>query len=118
MSKSVSEATARVVEEFKASSEMKDLNIVFGQKAFIKGFELCEGRMAQKFSELDLSFLKEEPDEEAGPSSTAANPSPAEPTPSPSEPTTKVCKPAQEPKAVESTPTSSAATPPKVEDLE
>ena len=30
MSKSISEVTARAMEEFKASSKMKDLNIAFG----------------------------------------------------------------------------------------
>ncbi|EHA8588519.1 hypothetical protein COCNU_scaffold005620G000010 [Cocos nucifera] len=30
ISKSISKATARTMEEFKASSEMKDLNIAFG----------------------------------------------------------------------------------------
>ena len=37
----VSEARTLAVEEFKASAEMRDLNIWFGQEAFIKGFELC-----------------------------------------------------------------------------
>ncbi|EHA8589317.1 hypothetical protein COCNU_scaffold009135G000010 [Cocos nucifera] len=77
MSKSISKATVRAMEEFMASSKM-DLNIAFDQKAFIKDFELYEGRVAQRFPELDLSFLEEELDEEAGPSGAAANPSPAE----------------------------------------
>ncbi|EHA8586894.1 hypothetical protein COCNU_scaffold001126G000040 [Cocos nucifera] len=76
MLKFVLEKAARAMEEFKASSEMKDLNITFGQKAFIKDFKLYEGRVAQKFFELDLSFLKEELDEEVGLSGAAANPSP------------------------------------------
>ncbi|KAG1327776.1 hypothetical protein COCNU_01G017100 [Cocos nucifera] len=64
------------MEEFKTSSEMKDLNITFSQKAFNKDFELYEGRIAQRFLELDLDFLEEEEtDEEAGPSSTGADPS-------------------------------------------
>ncbi|EHA8588638.1 hypothetical protein COCNU_scaffold006084G000010 [Cocos nucifera] len=44
--KSVLKVAAQAMEEFKASSKMKDLNIAFDQKAFIKGFELCEGRVA------------------------------------------------------------------------
>ena len=43
MSKSISEVVAQAMEEFKTSSEMKDLNIAFSQKAFIKDFELYEG---------------------------------------------------------------------------
>ena len=67
----VSEARALAVEEFKASAEMRDLNIQFGQEAFIKGFELCQEKVARKFSELDLSFLGEESEDEADPSSAA-----------------------------------------------
>ena len=55
----VSEAGARAVEEFKASSEMEDLQVQFGQDAFIKGFELCEEKVAEKYPELDLDFLDE-----------------------------------------------------------
>ncbi|EHA8589390.1 hypothetical protein COCNU_scaffold009588G000010 [Cocos nucifera] len=43
--------------------------------AFINNFKLCEGRVVQKFLELDLSFLEEEPDEETGSSSATTNPS-------------------------------------------
>ncbi|EHA8587229.1 hypothetical protein COCNU_scaffold001668G000010 [Cocos nucifera] len=81
------------MEEFKASSKMKDLNITFGQKAFIKGFKLYEGRMAQKFPELDLNFLEEEPDEEAGLSGAVADPSPIEVVFESSMPTVEVFEP-------------------------
>ena len=64
----VSEARALAVEEFKTSAEMRDLNVQFGQEAFIKGFELCQEKVAKKFSELDLSFLGEESEGEVGPS--------------------------------------------------
>ncbi|KAG1338313.1 hypothetical protein COCNU_04G006190 [Cocos nucifera] len=74
MLKSILEAAARAM-EFKASSKMKDLNIAFSHKVFIKSFKLYEGRVALRFLELDLSFLEEEPDEEAGPSDAAADPS-------------------------------------------
>ncbi|XP_073104026.1 uncharacterized protein [Elaeis guineensis] len=47
---------------------MRDMNVQFGQEAFIKGFELCQEKVARKFSELDLSFLGEESEDEAGPS--------------------------------------------------
>ena len=60
-----------MVEEFKASAEMRDLNVKFGQEAFIKGFELCQEKVVRKFSELDLSFLGEASEDEAGPSPTA-----------------------------------------------
>ena len=56
----VSEARVLAVEEFKASTEMRDLNVQFGQEAFTKGFELCQEKVARKFFELDLSFLGEE----------------------------------------------------------
>ncbi|EHA8587252.1 hypothetical protein COCNU_scaffold001707G000010 [Cocos nucifera] len=63
-------------------------------EAFIKGFELYEGRVAWRFPELDLNFLKEEPNEEAGPSGAAADSSPTEVVPNSSEPTVEVPKPA------------------------
>ncbi|EHA8587749.1 hypothetical protein COCNU_scaffold003121G000010 [Cocos nucifera] len=93
MSKSISEVAARAMEEFKASFKMKDLNIAFSQKAFIKGFELYEGNVAQKFSELDLSFLEEELDKEMGPSNATADPSPAKVVFESSEPTAEVLEP-------------------------
>lgn len=126
MVKSISEAAAQAVEEFNASSEMKDLNIAFSQKAFIKGFELCEGMVARRFSELDLGFLEgeEETGEEAEPSSAAANPSFAEPVvevpelATESTETARGADPAAEaPEPAESAPTSSAAAPSEVEDL-
>ena len=64
----VSEARAQAVEEFKTSSEMRNLNIKFGQAAFIKGFELCQEKVVEKFFELDLNFLDEVSDDEVGPS--------------------------------------------------
>ena len=81
----VSEARALAVEEFKASVEMRDLNVQFGQEAFTKGFELCQEKVASKFSELDLGFL-EESEDEAGPSSAAtavAPPTSGSPPPAP-----------------------------------
>ena len=79
----VSEARALAVEEFKASAEMRDLNVQFGQEAFTKGFELCQEKVAIKYPELDLGFL-EESEDEAGPSSAAtvvAPPAPSSPPP-------------------------------------
>ncbi|KAG1365046.1 hypothetical protein COCNU_12G000460 [Cocos nucifera] len=106
--KSIPEAAARAVEEFKTFLEMKDLNIAFSRKAFIKGFKLCEGRVARRFPELDLGFLgeEEEASEEVGPSNTRADLYSVEPIVGASEP-------AQGPEAVESTLASSAAAPPK-----
>ena len=81
----VSEARALAVEEFKASAEMRDLNVQFGQEAFTKGFELCQEKVASKFPELDLGFL-EESEDEAGPSSATtavAPPAPSSPPPAP-----------------------------------
>ena len=68
----VSEARALAVEEFKASAEMRDLKVQFGQKVFIKGFELCQEKVASKFSELDLSFLDKASEDKVRPSPTAA----------------------------------------------
>ncbi|EHA8588084.1 hypothetical protein COCNU_scaffold004067G000020 [Cocos nucifera] len=131
MSKYTLDTAAQAMEEFKASSEIKDLNIAFDQESFIKGFELCEGRVAWRFPELDLNFLKEESDEEAGPSGAAADSSPAKVVPDSSEPVVEVPKPVQEPTVatkapVESAPefmaaprvlSSPAASSPKVEGL-
>ena len=64
------------MEEFKASSEMEDLKIQFGQDAFIKGFELCQEKVAGRFFELDLGFLNEASDDEARPSEVASGPPP------------------------------------------
>ena len=87
----VSEARALAVEEFKASAEMRDLNVKFGQEAFIKGFELCQEKVVKKFPELDLSFLGEASEDEAGPSPTAtATAAPLPGTPSSPTPTSEV----------------------------
>ena len=67
----ISEARVQAV-GFKASAEMRDLNVKFGQDAFIKGFKLCQEKVVKKFFELDLSFLDEASEDEAGPSPTAA----------------------------------------------
>ena len=87
----VSEARVLAVEEFKASAEMRDLNVKFGQEAFIKGFELCQEKVVKKFLELDLSFLDEASEDEAGPSSTAtATAAPLPRTPSSPTPISEV----------------------------
>nr|XP_029117889.1 uncharacterized protein LOC114913355 [Elaeis guineensis] len=67
----VSEARVQAV-EFKISVEMRDLNVKFGQAAFIRGFELCKEKMVKKFPELDLSFLDEASEDGAGPLEAAA----------------------------------------------
>ncbi|EHA8587464.1 hypothetical protein COCNU_scaffold002268G000010 [Cocos nucifera] len=59
MAKSVLEAMTWAIEEFKASFKMRNLNVKFGQEAFIKDFKHYEDRMARRFSKLDLSLLKE-----------------------------------------------------------
>ena len=66
------------MEEFKNSSEMEDLQVQFGQDAFIMGFELYQEKVAEKFSELDLGFLDEASDDEARPSKVTAGPTPVE----------------------------------------
>ncbi|EHA8588563.1 hypothetical protein COCNU_scaffold005799G000010 [Cocos nucifera] len=92
---------------------MKGLNISFSQEVFIKGFELFEGRVAWRFSKLDLSFLEEEEaGDEAGLSSIEANLSLAMLATEVPEPTLEVPEPA------ESIPTSPAIVPPEVVDLE
>ena len=62
------------MEEFKASSEMEDLQIQFGQDAFIKGFKLCQEKVVEKFFELDLGFLDDASDDEAGSSEAVVDP--------------------------------------------
>ena len=75
----IAKAKVQAVEEFKVSFEMKDLNVKFSQEAFIKGFKLCKGRIANKFLELNLSFLVEGVlDEEVGPPAAATNLPPIE----------------------------------------
>ena len=85
------EARVLAVEEFKASAEMRDPNVKFIQEAFIKGFELCQEKVVKKFPELDLSFLDEASEDEAGPSPTAAATiAPLPRTPSSPTPTSEV----------------------------
>ena len=87
----ISEARVLAVEEFKASAEMRDLNVKFVQEAFIKGFELCQEKVVKKFSELDLSFLDEASEDEAGHSLTATvTAAPLPRTPSSPTPTSEV----------------------------
>ena len=87
----VLEARVLAVEEFKTSTEMRDLNVQFGQEAFIKGFELCQEKVARKFLELDLSFLGEESEDEVGPSpATTAIAAPFLGTPSSPTPASEV----------------------------
>ncbi|KAG1330958.1 hypothetical protein COCNU_02G009260 [Cocos nucifera] len=77
----ISEAMAQGIEEFMVFLEMRDLNIKFDQEAFNKSFEVCENRMASKFSKLDLNFPYEgAPKNEMEPSIDAADPPPIEPT--------------------------------------
>ncbi|KAG1330982.1 hypothetical protein COCNU_02G009500 [Cocos nucifera] len=93
MVKSISKVMTRAMEEFKASSKMRNLNVEFGQQAFIKNFELYEGRVTRRFFELDLNFLKEEEDTEAEPSDAAVDPSSIELASGPSEPIAEAPEP-------------------------
>ncbi|EHA8588573.1 hypothetical protein COCNU_scaffold005839G000010 [Cocos nucifera] len=99
MAKSFLKMMIQAMEEFKASSKMRNLNVEFGQQAFIKGFELCEGQVARKFLELDLSFLKEEQtvDGEAKPSTAVVDPSLIGAIVEPSEPCTEELGPSEPP---------------------
>ena len=68
------EVKVQAIEEFKASSEMKNKKIEFALLSFIKRFELCQKNVTDKFFELDLSFLDEGAfDDEAGPSTIVAD---------------------------------------------
>ena len=63
-----------MIEEFKISSKMRDLNIKFNQEVFNKGFELYEDRVVSKFSKLDLGFFYEgDPKDEVEPSIIAVD---------------------------------------------
>ena len=111
-SRQISEAKIQVVEEFKISSKMMDLNISFSQEAFQKGYELYEDQVAGKFSELDLGFLYGDiSDEETGPSTIAADPCLVEVALEPSEPTIEALKPMLELKVVSKAPSSPTAPP-------
>ncbi|EHA8588129.1 hypothetical protein COCNU_scaffold004181G000020 [Cocos nucifera] len=88
----ISKTMTRAMEEFKTSFEMRNLNIKFDQEAFIKGFELCEGKVAHRFPKLDLRFLEEEDDVEAGPFDAIVDPSFVKFTFGPSKPTAKAPK--------------------------
>ncbi|EHA8588940.1 hypothetical protein COCNU_scaffold007375G000010 [Cocos nucifera] len=81
MVKLISEAMTRIVEEFKASSEMRNLNIAF----------------------------KEDPNKEAGPSDAVIDPTPNEPASCLPKSTMEMPEPAQKLEAAKSVPTSSAA---------
>ncbi|EHA8587407.1 hypothetical protein COCNU_scaffold002109G000010 [Cocos nucifera] len=119
MAKSILEAMIGVVEEFKTSPEMQNLNVEFGQEVFIKDFELYEGRVARMFSELDLSFLEEEEDYvDVGPSSAIVHPTFENLASGPSEPIAKVPEPVQKPEAAESDLAPPSVIPPEVEILE
>ncbi|EHA8588414.1 hypothetical protein COCNU_scaffold005066G000010 [Cocos nucifera] len=54
--------------------------------------------MARRFSKLDLNFLEEESDKEAGPFDAATDFSPVEVVPESSKPTVEMPKPMEEPK--------------------
>ncbi|KAG1370929.1 hypothetical protein COCNU_16G000230 [Cocos nucifera] len=119
MAKSISKAMTQAMKEFKTSSEMRNLNVEFSQEAFIKDFELCEGRVAQRFPKLDLSFLEEEEDEvDMGPSDAVVDPPFIEPASSPSESAVEVPKLVRGPKVVESAPAASSIAPIEVKILE
>ena len=67
----ISNPIAQEIEKYKISFEMRNLNVKFGQKAFNKGYELGEERVANKFLKLDLDFLYEGTSEEAADPSTS-----------------------------------------------
>ncbi|EHA8589610.1 hypothetical protein COCNU_scaffold011442G000020 [Cocos nucifera] len=119
MARSISEAMSQALEEFKTSPEMRNLNVEFGQEAFIKGFELCEGRIARRFPELDLRFLGEEDDDaDAGPSIAVVDPTLDELAPDQSEPALEAPESVPELEAAESDPVPPSVVPPEVEILE
>ena len=51
--------------------------MLFRSDAFIKGFELCQEKVAGRFPELDLDFLNEVSDDEARPFEVPVGPLPA-----------------------------------------
>ena len=72
----IAEAKEQIILDFKALKELEDIKIKFAKEAFVKGFELCQKRVAEKFSELDLGFLGKESFEDEMEPSTSANLSP------------------------------------------
>ncbi|EHA8587613.1 hypothetical protein COCNU_scaffold002825G000010 [Cocos nucifera] len=71
----------RAIEAFKFSKAMEDIKISFAQEAFLEGFEICLGRVAKNFLEVDLDLLIGKPSEKASPSNVKATSPIAEPTP-------------------------------------
>ncbi|EHA8586260.1 hypothetical protein COCNU_scaffold000146G000010 [Cocos nucifera] len=90
------------LEEEKKEAEIKiaELEIrmskSISEKAFIKDFELYEGRVARKCPELDLNFLEEDPDEEVRSFDATTDPSPIEVVFESFEPVVEVPEPIQE----------------------
>ncbi|EHA8588103.1 hypothetical protein COCNU_scaffold004112G000080 [Cocos nucifera] len=112
MTKLISEVMTQTVKEFKTSPEMRNLNVKFGQEAFIKNFEIYKGRMARRFFELDLSFLKEG-DVDAGPSDAVVDSSFDELASGPSKPATEAFESVRKSEVAESAPTPSSTIPPE-----
>ncbi|EHA8587588.1 hypothetical protein COCNU_scaffold002710G000010 [Cocos nucifera] len=49
----------QAVQSFKSSRDMEDIKIAFAQEAFIEGFQICLGSIAENFFEVDLDLLME-----------------------------------------------------------
>ncbi|KAG1360541.1 hypothetical protein COCNU_09G000040 [Cocos nucifera] len=54
-------AMEEAISTFKSLEEFRDIKVAFTQRAFIKGYDLCQSRVVKKFPELELGFLSGEP---------------------------------------------------------
>ncbi|KAG1327389.1 hypothetical protein COCNU_01G013230 [Cocos nucifera] len=107
-------AKKEAVLEFKTSKELKDIKIQFANKVYNKGFDICQQRVVEKYSKLDLDFLKDEPmnlsDDEADLPIIRADLSSTEPT-------VNVPEPTEEPIPTEAGSSSPTVSQPKIGDL-
>ncbi|EHA8589777.1 hypothetical protein COCNU_scaffold012270G000020 [Cocos nucifera] len=102
----VSATMKRTVQNFKSSKDMEDIKIDFAQEAFLEGFQVCMGRVAENFFNIDLDLFLEEPDDRAGPSSIVAEVAPKS--------VDAVSELAQGSESIENVPSSPVGKPPEV----
>ena len=50
------QAMEEAIFTFKSSKELRDIKVAFTQEAYIKGYNLCQLRVAKKFLKLKLDF--------------------------------------------------------------
>ncbi|EHA8589503.1 hypothetical protein COCNU_scaffold010320G000020 [Cocos nucifera] len=53
----VAKAVEQAILSFKSLEKLKNIKVVFAQEAFVKGFDLCQKKVAKRFLELNFGFL-------------------------------------------------------------